>query len=197
MRAFLYHLGRITGYASIGAIGGALGHSVHWALNLTRFEAILRTVAGVLTLLIALRLLTRWNVFAPLERLGARFWIKLQPLSKRASASSHWFGSVATGLLWGWLPCGLVYSMALMTLTTGSAWQGAALMFVFGLGTLPAMASTSILLGASWPKMSQQRWFKTTAGVTLVIFGAWMIIAAQQPHDHAAHAEHGTMHEHH
>ena len=71
------------------------------------------------------------------------------------------------------------------------------LVILTGLGTLPAMASTSILLGASWPKISQHRWFKATAGITLVVFGVWMIIVAQQPHDHAAHAEHGTMHEHH
>jgi uncharacterized protein len=196
-RAFLYHFGRIAGYASIGAIGGALGHSMHWALDLTRFESILRTAAGVLTLLIALRLLTRWNAFAPLERLGARFWVKLQPLSKRASASSHWSGSIATGLLWGWLPCGLVYSMVLMTFTTGSALEGAAVMFAFGLGTLPAMASTSILLGASWPAISQQRWFKATAGSVLVVFGIWMIVAAQWPHHQGSHSNPTEVHQHH
>ena len=198
LRAFLYHLGRIFGYASIGAIGGAIGHSMHWALDLARFETLLRTAAGVLTLLIALRLLTRWNAFAPLERLGARFWIKLQPLTKRASASTHWSGSIATGLLWGWLPCGLVYSMVLMTLTTGSALEGAAVMFAFGLGTMPAMVSTSILLGNAWPGITQQRWFKATAGSVLVVFGVWMIVAAQWPQNHSAHeARHLETHEHH
>jgi sulfite exporter TauE/SafE len=182
LRALLYHVGRIGGYASVGAIGGAFGHSAHWALSLTRFELLLRVTAGALTLLIGLRVLTRWNAFAPLERLGARLWIGMRPLSKRASLSGHWSGSLATGLLWGWLPCGLVYSIVLMTLTTASALEGAAVMATFGIGTLPVMASTSLLLGGSWPKISQQPWFRSIAGTVLLAFGTWMIVATDTPH---------------
>jgi sulfite exporter TauE/SafE len=182
LRALLYHVGRIGGYASVGAIGGAFGHSAHWALSLTRFEAALRITAGVLTLLIAVRLLTRWNAFAPLERLGARLWIKLQPVSRRASLSNHWSGSLATGLLWGWLPCGLVYSVALMTFTTASALDGAAVMVAFGLGTLPMMASASLLLAGAWPKLTQKHWFRATAATVLFVCGTWTIVATQWTH---------------
>jgi uncharacterized protein len=188
-RAVLYHVGRIGGYASIGALGGAFGHSAHWALDFTRFESLLRVVAGVLTLLVGIRLLSRWNAFAPLERLGAKLWIKLQPLTRRASLSNHWSGALATGLLWGWLPCGLVYSIALMSLTTGSAFEGAALMAAFGFGTLPAMASTSVVLGASWPRLSQRPLFRAITGCALLTFGTWMIVAAQLPHRHDAHSQ--------
>jgi hypothetical protein len=190
LRAVLYHVGRVGGYATIGAIGGALGHSAHWALNLARFESALRVVAGALTVLIAIRMLSRWNAFAPLERLGAKLWLKLQPLAKRAALNNHWSGSLATGLLWGWLPCGLVYSIVMMTLTTGSALEGAAMMAAFGIGTLPAMASTSILLGASWPRLSQRPVFRAVTGGALLAFGTWMIVATQMPALHAAHAHH-------
>ena len=182
-----YHLGRVLGYASVGAIGGALGHSAHWALALTRFESALRISAGALMLLVALRVLTRWNAFAPVERAGAKLWLKLRPLSTRASASHHWLGSIATGLLWGWLPCGLVYSMVLLTLTTQSALEGASVMLAFGLGTLPVMASMTMLLGASWPNVSQRPWFRGAMGTALVVFGVWMMVGAYVPHAHEEH----------
>jgi uncharacterized protein len=182
----LYHLGRIAGYAGVGAIGGVLGHSAHWALAFTRFEGTLRLIAGVLTLLIAIRILSRWNAFAPLERIGARLWIRLQPLAKQASRSNRWLSSVAIGLLWGWLPCGLVYSMVLMSMTTGSALEGATVMMAFGMGTVPAMLSSTMLAGAL-PKMSQRPWFRQVTGTAMLAFGVWMIVAAQLPL-HGAHA---------
>lgn len=179
LRVLLYHLGRIAGYACVGAIGGGLGHSAHWALELSRFEATLRMAAGILTLLIGIRVLFRWNAFAWLERFGAKLWIRLRPFATRASANDHWSGAFATGLVWGWLPCGLVYSMVLMTLTANGPLAGAAMMAAFGLGTLPAMASLSLAIGKSWPAMSGQAWYRVVSGTTLLAFGIWMIVGVQ------------------
>jgi sulfite exporter TauE/SafE len=185
-RAALYHVGRLTGYASVGAIGGAFGHSAHWAMELTRFESALRIAAGVLTVLIAVRILSRWNAFAPLERAGARVWMKLQPLAKRASLSNHWAGNLGVGLLWGWLPCGLVYSIALMTMTTDGPLQGAAVMLAFGIGTLPSMLTSSLLAGAL-PRLSQRPWFRHATGTAMLLFGVWMIVGAQLAQFHVGH----------
>jgi len=182
----LYHVGRICGYASIGAIGGTFGHSAHWMLDLTRFESALRIAAGVLTVLVAIRILWRWNAFAPIERVGARLWQMLQPWARRASLNEHWLGSVLTGLLWGWLPCGLVYSMVLLTLTTGSAIEGATVMLAFGIGTLPAMASSTVLLGA-WPRLTQRPWFRAGTGTLLLLFGVWMMHGPQVMHAAGGH----------
>jgi sulfite exporter TauE/SafE len=187
LQSVLHNVGRISGYALIGAIGGTFGHSAHWALELTRFESGLRIAAGVLTLLIAIRILSGRNALAPLERLGAKMWLRIRPLAVRSSVNQQWAGSIATGLLWGWLPCGLVYSIALMTLTTRSAAQGAATMIAFGLGTLPAMTAASVALGASWPRMNQRPLFRALAGCALLAFGSWMIVATR---DTQAHSEH-------
>jgi len=185
MRALLFHVGRIGGYATVGAIGGALGHSVHWALDLTRFESVLRIIAGTMTLLIGARVLFRVNALAWLERFGARLWRHLRPLTNRASTSAHWLGPIAMGLLWGWLPCGLVYSMLLMTFAAGNAITGAAMMAAFGLGTLPAMASFSIALGTPWSRVSAQPCFRSVTGAALIILGVWMIVGAQFLHSSA------------
>jgi sulfite exporter TauE/SafE len=185
-RAALYHLGRIGGYATVGAVGGAFGHSAHWALSLTRFESALRIAAGVLTLLVAIRILSRWNAFAPIERAGARLWAKIQPLVRRASLTDRWFGNLAMGLLWGWLPCGLVYSIALLTMTTSGPLQGSAVMIAFGIGTLPAMLSSSLLAGAL-PRLSQRPWFRHATGTAMLIFGLWMIVSANLAQFHGGH----------
>ena len=187
LRALTYQLGRVGGYAGLGAIGGTFGHSAHWALNFTRFEPALRIVAGVLMLLIAARVLTRRNAFASLERAAAKLWVRLQPLAKRASLGTGSLSSILMGLLWGLLPCGLVYSMLLVTLTTESPMDGATVMIAFGLGTLPAMAASSITLSGSWQR-SRPQWLRKATGVLLLTFGVWMIGAAGLNPPHSGHS---------
>jgi len=186
VRTALYHLGRLGGYASVGAIGGAFGHSAHWALDLTRFEGALRATAGVLTVLISIRILWRWNAFAFLERVGARIWMKLQPITIHAANGSHLWSNVAVGLLWGWLPCGLVYSVAIMTMTTNGPAEGSAVMIAFGFGTLPAMLSSSVA-AASLPQLTRRSWFRHATGAAMLICGLWMVVGASLP-IHTLHA---------
>lgn len=142
----------------------------------------------MLTLLIGVRVLFRWNAFASLERWGAKLWIRLQPLAQATSARDHWRGVFAMGLLWGWLPCGLVYSMVLMTLTANGPVSGAAMMAAFGLGTLPAMASFSLAIGNAWSTLSRQTWYRAIRGTALLMLGLWMIVGVQFIGTSAGHA---------
>lgn len=185
-RALLYHAGRLVGYAAIGALLGLLGHSAHAVLALTRYESTLRAATGIVMVLIAIRVLTRWNPFGRLERIGARLWIKLRPLSQRAALLDGAFGSFATGVLWGFLPCGLVYGGLLLALASGSALRGASLMLAFGTGTLPLMLSMTLLVGRAWPHL-RQRWVRFAPGAVLLAFGVWTIAAVQWPHTHDGH----------
>jgi len=83
------------------------------------------------------------------------------------------------GLLWGWLPCGLVYSTLAWALTQGNAAHSALLMFFFGLGTLPAMIATG-LLATRITALRQSRWFRSIMGIALILFGIWTIPMVQQ-----------------
>ena len=76
--------------------------------------------------------------------------------------------------------------MALMTFTAGNAIEGAAIMLAFGLGTLPAMLSSTLLAGAL-PKLSQRPWFRQLAGTAMLAFGVWMIVVGSMPQIHSAH----------
>jgi sulfite exporter TauE/SafE len=184
VNASAYQLGRIGGYAIAGALFGFAGATLQSMFDLMRIGAALRIASGILLILIALRLLIRWNALGGVERLGARFWSKLQPLAQRAARSEGRGRSLMIGLLWGWLPCGLVYSMLMLAAASGHAGQGASIMATFGLGTLPSML-TSSLLASQLQRMLAQRWARIMSGLLLIVFGVWMMVL---PILHTGHA---------
>lgn len=184
--AAAYHVGRIGGYATIGLVVGLAGAALQNTLDVMRAGVVLRIAAGVLLVLLGLRILIRWNALASLEKLGARFWSKLQPLVHRAARSRGRGRALMLGFLWGWLPCGLVYSMLAFAAASGDALNGAMIMGAFGLGTLPSML-TSSLLASHIQRLLAQRWPRLISGALLVLFGAWMMAT---PIVHAGRAVH-------
>lgn len=182
----LYQLGRVGGYAIAGAVCGFAGSMVQFVLDLARMGTGLRVAGGVLLIFLALRLLLRWNGLAPLERLGARFWSTLQPLARREARRGGTLNALTLGFLWGWLPCGLVYSMLLLAMTSGGALKGAAVMAAFGLGTLPSMLGSS-LFAPQLARLMNPRWSRAASGALLLGFGAWMIAVPLLSGGHAAH----------
>ncbi len=135
-----YNLGRITSYAAAGALAGGVGA---WAANLATVRHAqlgLQLLAGGFMLLLGLYLAGWWRGLAALERLGGKLvWQRLEPLGRRWLPVRHPVQALALGAVWGWLPCGLVYSVVIWALGAGSALEGAALLASFGLGTLPAL----------------------------------------------------------
>lgn len=172
-----YQLGRIGGYTLGGALVGFFGTTLQSAVNLPKLAIGVRIASGALLALIAIRILSGWNALAVLERLGRRLWSTLQPVARHAAQRGEIGGSLLLGLVWGWLPCGLVYSMLLFAALSGSAWQGAALMLAFGIGTLPAMLSSG-MLASQLQTLFRKRWPRTASGVLLFVFGVWLAIAA-------------------
>jgi len=74
------------------------------------------------------------------------------------------------GLLWGWLPCGLVYSVLVAALATGSALEGGALMLAFGLGTLPALLAMG-MAAVRLKRFLQHLWVRRGSGLLVLTFG--------------------------
>lgn len=169
-----YHAGRLSGYAIAGAICGLLGATLQTILDLARIGAWLRTASGVLLLLIALRMLSPWNPLRWLETLGAKFWRRLQPLTQKTAALNGNAHAIAVGFLWGWLPCGLVYSMLLFAALSGRAVEGSAILLAFGLGTLPAMLTSSVFASRA-QHLLRSRWPRVGSGALLLFLGVWMI----------------------
>jgi len=186
--ALAYHFGRISGYALAGALCGAFGAALQAVLDLSRLSVALRVASGVLLMLVAIRILFAWNMLGWLDGLGARFWRHLQPAARQAASGTSKGRALALGLLWGWLPCGLVYSMLLFAALNTTALGGALIMMAFGIGTLPSMLGSSLLAGQLHAWLSK-RWPRLLSGLALLLFGAWMAIMG------LSHAGHGTRHD--
>ena len=199
LSTLLYHGGRIGGYAIAGTLCGVFGSTLNALLDLARLGAALRIGSGVLMLLIAARIIIRWNGLAWLERQGARFWARIQPLATQQLSGTRKLNALAVGFLWGWLPCGLVYSMLLFATTSANALQGAGIMIAFGIGTLPSML-TSSLFASQLQAMLKHSVARLLSGIALACFGIWMIlgvlrhsghdISVASPGEHVNHSQH-------
>lgn len=143
---FSYNLGRILSYTFAGAITGFIGGIA--SVNLVSALPILQIISICFLVLLALYIGDWYKGLSVLEQLGGRVWKRISPLSKKLIPFKNPLYTMAYGIIWGWLPCGLVYSVLTWSLASESAMQGALVMFSFGLGTLPTLIATS--LGASF-----------------------------------------------
>ncbi|WP_416308507.1 sulfite exporter TauE/SafE family protein [Neptunicella sp. SCSIO 80796] len=170
-----YNLGRISSYTLAGALTGYLGklfsHQVHQGL------VWLQLLSGAFLLLLACYIGGWWKVLSQLEKLGGYFWRRISPLSKRFIPFSSPAAALPYGLIWGWLPCGLVYSTLVWSLASGSAVDGALTMLFFGLGTLPAL----LILGALGTQLKQYLSLAVTRQIMAVMllgFSFYILLTA-------------------
>lgn len=134
-----YNSGRIASYTSAGALAGLLGASSLALQGLVPIEKTLYLLANLMLVALGLYLAGAWQGVLMLEKLGGHLWQRLHPLSRQLLPLRSHRQAFLLGLLWGWLPCGLVYSVLVAALATASATQGGLLMLAFGLGTLPTL----------------------------------------------------------
>lgn len=170
----LANLGRISSYAVLGGIMGGFGFYLQ--LQFGAFIAYsLRVVAALFMVALGLYLLRRWMGLVMLERLGAKLWARISPLAYKMVPFRYGWQAFAFGSLWGLLPCGLIYSTLVWSISSQSAWLGAAMMLAFGLGTLPGMlfaggASSRVMSWVKKPLVSH------IAGLVVLSFGLYSLL---------------------
>jgi sulfite exporter TauE/SafE len=172
-----YNAGRIFSYAAAGAIAGALGGLSLTLSGQLPVRIALYVLANLMLVALGLYLIGITQSLAFVERFGKRLWVHLQPLGKRYLPARTVAQAFPLGLLWGWLPCGLVYSALATALTSGSALQGAGLMLAFGIGTLPNLLLAGLLAARlrAYAALPAVRWL---AGLLVLGFGVWGLIGA-------------------
>jgi uncharacterized protein len=181
----LYSFGRITSYAVAGAFVGWLGEAFSAWVGLS---VGLRIFAGLLILAFGLHVAGWWNGLAAIERVGMLVWRRIAPIAKRVGRPDRTWKIFVLGMLWGWLPCGLVYSALLAAASTGRPISGVGFMLCFGMGTLPAMLAASGF-GARLGSLLALRSSRRAAGVLLLVFGAVSILGAMMPLMHGGQPE--------
>jgi len=185
-----FNLGRMVGYAVLGAIAGGILGAAGDIMALKPVGKWLRAITALLVLLIGLRFLFNWRGLDLFERSGAGLWQRVQPLAMRISQRHDWIGRAGLGLCWGFLPCGLVYTVLITAASTGHALSGAMTMFAFGAGTLPSMLGLTLAAPALQTFLSD-RFVRRIVGFSLVVLAAWMfltLLAAMGTAQHGAHS---------
>lgn len=172
-----YNAGRISSYTLAGAIMGALGFYFSGLLPVQTAQRFLLSLAGLFLILMGLYLAGWWSALARIEQVGGVLWRKIEPLGRGLLPVRLARQGYLLGLLWGWLPCGLVYSALVWTVSAGGALEGASLMLAFGLGTLPNL----LLMGVAATELSRwlrQPWVRAFAGGLVMLFGVLLLFDA-------------------
>ncbi|MDN3398987.1 sulfite exporter TauE/SafE family protein [Psychrobacter sp. APC 3426] len=162
-----YHLGRLTSYAFLGLIAGLIGTTV--LEPLMRGNSTPRILLGLVLVFVGVTMLGA-PYLNKLERFGMRFWQYLSPVRQKVFPLNTFPRALTAGLLWGFLPCGLVYGALLIAVVAHNPIGGAALMFVFGLGTVPMLVATHETVGWLRDKIGRFR-LRQLNGAIMVISG--------------------------
>lgn len=195
-----YHIGRLVSYMMLGVIASLIGSQVI-APFLTD-NALPRILLGG-ALIFAALLMLGVPVLNRLEKLGLGLWNRLSPIRQKVLPIDSLPKAMGAGMLWGLLPCGLVYGALVMAVSTAAtqvdALSGAVFMLFFGLGTLPMLIATDSMI-AFLQKMVAKFNLRQFSGVLMLISGLSValspaIMHAMHGHDHTAHAHHST-HDH-
>jgi hypothetical protein len=165
-----YNLGRILSYVLAGAVMGALGMLLAEVMPVYYAQRALLALAGVFMILLGLYLSGWWMLLSRLEALGGALWRRLEPFSRRLLPVERPLQAFTVGMVWGWIPCGLVYSMLVTAVSSGSALGGATLMLAFALGTLPTMLGIGLLAGAA-ARLTRSTELRRFAGGVVILFG--------------------------
>lgn len=191
-KAIAYNAGRILSYAILGVAVALLGKTL--VSGIPDITAPVRFASGVLIILVGLQLAFGWRVLAPLETAGAKIWKRIAPAAKGLVPVESLTQALGLGLIWGWLPCGLVYSVLLLAATTAEPGNGGLVMIAFGLGTTPAMLATGMSASKLAQFMSGKR---LGAGLLIIVIGlatiAMPVMKFTKTGEQMDHGQHGMM----
>lgn len=169
-RSYLSHLlygaGKTLSYTSIGAMFGLLGAVI-------AFTPLLRGAAGMLAGAFLIMFgLNNLGLFAPLRRFRLGLPTPIQTFVARQTYSQR--RPFVIGLLNGlMIACGPLQAMYVMAAGTGSALEGAKMLFSFGVGTLPVLMSFGVLTTLISGSLTHR--LLRTSGAIVVVLGAVMI----------------------
>lgn len=172
-----YNGGRLSSYIVAGALMGGIGSLATQLTDLHAAQQMLQVIAAVFMVALGLYLGGWWYGLTRIEHAGGRLWRRIEPLGRRFIPVRGGLHAYALGLVWGWLPCGLVYSVLVWCISAGDALRGSLLMASFGIGTLPTLLALGAAANASmaWVRSPGAR---TVAGLLVIAFGAYTLAMA-------------------
>jgi sulfite exporter TauE/SafE len=178
-----YNLGRLISYSLAGLVAGAIGTSALQSAGFDHGHAILRTIGVVMMVAIGLYLTGWLPQLASVEKIGIPIWKRLEPIGRKLVPVASIPKALAYGLIWGWLPCGLVYFVLIWALTAGDALHGALTMLVFGLGTLPTLITAGFM--TSWiTRFAHSKRARQIVGLLIIAMAIGSLFIPMAHHQH-------------
>lgn len=161
-----YNMGRISSYALVGSVLGYVSMSTE--LFNPEYGRTLQIISALFLAAIGLYIAGWFPAFARVEKLGSPLWKYLEPVGRKLLPVKSHSQAYLFGMIWGWLPCGLVYSTFVWVLASStSPTQAAFSMVLFGLGTLPGVMTAGILTG--WlAQLRKAKWSRQVFGLLLI-----------------------------
>jgi len=166
--ALTYNLGRVISYAVLGLIVAAFGSVVVKASP--GLAGAIRLLSGAIIILVGLKVAFDLRLLNIIERMGAGLWAKMAPVAQKLVPVTSLPRALGLGLVWGWLPCGLVYSVLMIAASSTQPLHGVAIMVAFGIGTVPAMALSG-LGAARLSELMRRRSTRLGMGLLIVVLG--------------------------
>ncbi len=185
-RQLAYNAGRLATYAGLGAIAGALGGLGVGGPDARPFQIALLVAANAIVVLLGLSVAGVSRAARFLEKAGTLVWRGVRRLGGRLTPSETAVGSFAAGLVWGFLPCGLVYGVLATALAAGGALRGAFVMAAFGAGTLPNLLAAG-LAAETLRRFVRGPRIRLAAGAAIVVIGVIGLIRVPHLAEHLRH----------
>ena len=160
-----------------GTVAGTVGSLGLMLDKWLPVQIVLYVAANLLLIALGLYLAGMRSPIARFEHLGAGLWQRIQPFTRRFLPADTGPKAFALGMLWGWLPRGLVYTVLFTALLSGSTLNGAILMLAFGLGTLPNLMAAAVFLQRSRSLLAS-RTARLFSGATMMAFGVYGVAHA-------------------
>ncbi|MES2261257.1 MAG: sulfite exporter TauE/SafE family protein [Pseudomonadota bacterium] len=170
LRVLAYNGGRVGSYMTAGALAGGLAAGAVRLTQLASLQLVFYWIANLMLVALGLYLMDAWRGLLRLEAAGQHAWRRLMPLLKWLLPMDSAAKALALGALWGWLPCGMVYSVLMTALMSGSAFSGALVMLAFGLGTMPMLFGLG-MAGAGLRRYAQGPGVRLACGLLVLGFG--------------------------
>ncbi|VAW64209.1 Heavy-metal-associated domain (N-terminus) and membrane-bounded cytochrome biogenesis cycZ-like domain, possible membrane copper tolerance protein [hydrothermal vent metagenome] len=172
-----YNSGRLLSYTLAGGLMGSVGWLVSIWMDIRFIQVLLQFMAAVFMLMMGLYISGVWMGLVRLEKAGLIIWTHIQPVAQKLLPVKTPLQASLLGFLWGWLPCGMVYSVLVWSISSGSFQQGALLMLSFGLGTLPNLLAMGAF-ASQIQRFVQKRAVRYFAGGVVVLFALWSLMLA-------------------
>jgi len=178
----LTNLGRVITYTLLGAVFAGLIQGASLQLDLASLGFFLRVLMGIMLVLTGLVLVfknkAKWLVLQkPLP-----FWPKVSSKLQKIQLNNNTSSVILKGMLWGLIPCGLLYGMLVIAATTADVIRGASFMLFFGIGTMLPLLLSQLAIN-KLARTQKGQIMRTFSGVFVTILGLWILLSPWLAHN--------------